>query len=100
MASPYEPGEQPWLRRGLKIIELFYTYDLLSCIFDISNDLFTNTSFHKLSIESEDQQKATIDAINEQETPSVYIRHQYFINFENFGEKSPLYMNVIRDPIR
>lgn len=76
-----------------------FVYDL-SCIFGSPNNLFTNKYIHKLSHESEDQQKATIDAINEQETPSVYIRHQYFINFENFGEKSPLYMNVIRDPIR
>lgn len=61
VASPYEPGETPWL--------------------------------------TEKQQRDTIDAINGQEMPSVYIRHQYFIDFHSFGEKSPLYMNVIRDPI-
>lgn len=61
VASPYEPGETPWL--------------------------------------TDQQQKNTIAAIKAQVMPSVYIRHQYFIDFKQFDEKSPLYMNVIRDPI-
>lgn len=29
----------------------------------------------------------------------MYIRHQYFIDFNEHNEQSPLYINVIRDPI-
>ena len=61
VASPYEPGETPWL--------------------------------------TPDQQISTINSVKEQPLPSVYIRHQYFIDFNEFGEESPIYMNVIRDPI-
>merc|ERR1712113_534555 len=61
VASPYEPGETPWL--------------------------------------TDEQQKATINAVKDQTAPSVYIRHQYFIDFNSFSELSPIYMNVIRDPI-
>ena len=61
VASPYEPGETPWL--------------------------------------TQDQQIATINSVKDQPPPSVYIRHQYFIDFNEFGEESPIYMNVIRDPI-
>ena len=31
--------------------------------------------------------------------PSLYIRHQYFIDFEQHQKLRPLYINVIRDPI-
>ena len=61
VASPYEPGETPWL--------------------------------------TTDQQISTINSVKDQPPPSVYIRHQYFIDFNEFGEESPIYMNVIRDPI-
>lgn len=30
---------------------------------------------------------------------SVYIRHQYFIDFAEHKQKRPLYINVIRDPV-
>lgn len=48
---------------------------------------------------SDEQQQKTIAAVNAQPSPSVYIRHQYFIDFNEHNTQSPLYINVIRDPI-
>ena len=57
------------------------------------------TKIHSHIYFSEEDQKRTIAAVKSQPEPAVYIRHQYFIDFNEFGEKSPLYINVIRDPI-
>merc|ERR1712226_550798 len=48
----------------------------------------------------DDQQKKVVDQIEQTDKPLVYIRHQYFIDFEEYNNKRPLYINVIRDPLK
>ncbi|XP_039249605.2 uronyl 2-sulfotransferase-like isoform X1 [Styela clava] len=48
---------------------------------------------------SGEEQMEFIKYLHSQTHPFMYIRHQYFIDFENFGEKQPIYINMIRDPI-
>jgi len=47
-----------------------------------------------------DGQRVVVKAIEATKKPLVYIRHQYFIDFEEFNFKRPLYLNMIRDPMK
>ena len=47
-----------------------------------------------------DGQRVVVKAIEATKKPLVYIRHQYFIDFEEFNYKRPLYLNMIRDPMK
>ena len=33
------------------------------------------------------------------ERPVAFLKHQHFFNFSEFGYKSPIYMNFVRDPV-
>ena len=33
------------------------------------------------------------------EEPMVFLKHQNFLRFEEFGHRSPVYMNFVRDPV-
>lgn len=33
------------------------------------------------------------------ENKTLYLRHLHFIDFENYGEKNPIYINIIRNPV-
>ena len=45
------------------------------------------------------QEEIVISHLDVAPKPTVYIRHQYFIDFEEHQKKRPIYINVIRDPI-
>lgn len=51
---------------------------------------------------SDDQQKTVVGQIltAAENEPLVYIRHQYFIDFKQFDEIRPIYLNIIRDPLK
>ena len=49
---------------------------------------------------TQEQQSKVVNQIEAEKKPLVYIRHQYFIDFEKFGKKRPIYINMIRDPIK
>lgn len=45
------------------------------------------------------EEEVVVNHLENAPHPSLYIRHQYFIDFEHHQKKRPLYINVIRDPI-
>ena len=48
---------------------------------------------------SQNEEQVVVNHLQEAPKPTLYIRHQYFIDFEFHQKKRPLYINVIRDPI-
>ena len=45
------------------------------------------------------QQSDFVTSFYNMKKPNLYIRHQWFINFEDFDQPNPIYINMIRDPI-
>ena len=45
------------------------------------------------------QQQKFVKELYELPKPNLYIRHQWFINFEEWKSNNPVYINMIRDPI-
>lgn len=50
-------------------------------------------------IPSQGFQKSIVDKISNLEANSVFVGHINYLNFTNHGKTSPIYMNLIRDPI-
>nr|XP_002130122.1 uronyl 2-sulfotransferase-like [Ciona intestinalis] len=48
---------------------------------------------------NEEEEANFVEFLHEQSPGYMYIRHQYFIDFTRFGQKQPLYVNMIRDPV-
>lgn len=46
-----------------------------------------------------DQQSRFVNGFYTLDKPNLYIRHQWFINFNDFNSENPVYINMIRDPI-
>lgn len=49
-----------------------------------------------------DERQKIVDEVHEYKTgkPLAYIRHQTFIDFDECGSKRPLYINMVRDPVK
>lgn len=45
------------------------------------------------------EQRKFIDELYTLPSPNMYIRHQWFVNFQEFHSNNPVYINLIRDPI-
>ena len=45
------------------------------------------------------QEELVISHLDNAPKPTVYIRHQYFIDFGEHEKHRPIYINVIRDPV-
>ncbi|XP_059620106.1 heparan sulfate 2-O-sulfotransferase pipe isoform X1 [Phlebotomus argentipes] len=48
---------------------------------------------------SPDQQLELSDMIVDLPTPSVYVKHVCYTNFTRFGLPTPIYVNLVRDPV-
>lgn len=48
---------------------------------------------------TQSEEQVVVNHLESVPHPSLYIRHQYFIDFHEHGKKRPLYINVIRDPV-
>ncbi|EDO38740.1 predicted protein, partial [Nematostella vectensis] len=45
------------------------------------------------------QQLAFVDMVEQQSQSFIFTRHMYFIDFQRFGSVTPIYINLIRDPL-
>ena len=54
----------------------------------------------KHEVASEKEEREVIQNITNLPTPLIYIRHIYYLRFEKLARVSPLYINIIRDPVR
>ena len=45
------------------------------------------------------EQKRFMEELQNLPPPNMYIRHQWFVNFQEFHGNNPVYINMIRDPI-
>lgn len=48
---------------------------------------------------TDEEEKSFVTQLYTEDHPFVYIRHLYFVDFTKYGEKQPLYVNIMRDPI-
>ncbi|XP_030570709.1 heparan sulfate 2-O-sulfotransferase pipe-like isoform X1 [Drosophila novamexicana] len=65
-----------------------------------------NFQFHRDAVQkvetirlAEDQQQEMAEVISELPEPSVFIKHVCFTNFTKFNLPTPIYLNVVRDPV-
>ncbi|CAO1420440.1 unnamed protein product [Diamesa tonsa] len=65
-----------------------------------------NFKFHRDSVQRVEtirlatfQQEELADMVSELETPSVYVKHVCYTNFTKFNLPTPIYINLVRDPI-
>ncbi|XP_037933295.1 heparan sulfate 2-O-sulfotransferase pipe-like [Teleopsis dalmanni] len=65
-----------------------------------------NFQFHRDAVQkvetirlAEDQQQELAEVISELPEPSVFIKHVCYTNFTKFNLPTPIYINVVRDPI-
>ncbi|CAO1430220.1 unnamed protein product [Diamesa serratosioi] len=65
-----------------------------------------NFKFHRDSVQRVEtirlatfQQEELADMVSDLETPSVYVKHVCYTNFTKFNLPTPIYINLVRDPI-
>ncbi|XP_076336643.1 uronyl 2-sulfotransferase-like isoform X2 [Tachypleus tridentatus] len=58
-----------------------------------------NSKIYDKKILDESQQRRFVKRVRKMPSPCSFDRHVFFVNFSKFGEKSPLYINVVRDPV-
>ncbi|CAM1295130.1 Uncharacterised protein g1200 [Pycnogonum litorale] len=59
---------------------------------------FSSNVYHKRRLTIGDQEQF-VRKLKSMEEPLSVDRHLYFVNFTKFNETSPIYMNVVRDPM-
>ncbi|XP_070562686.1 uronyl 2-sulfotransferase-like [Ptychodera flava] len=59
----------------------------------------TSEEWNKKNL-TQEEQKELVDEINGLEPPFIYDRHVYYTPFQRFGSKNPVWINLIRDPLR
>ncbi|XP_076367957.1 uronyl 2-sulfotransferase-like isoform X2 [Tachypleus tridentatus] len=58
-----------------------------------------NSKVYDKKMVNESEQRRFVKKVKRAPSPCSFDRHVFFINFLKFGEKSPLFINVIRDPV-
>lgn len=65
-----------------------------------------NFHFHRDAVQrletirlAPDQQQELAEMITDLPTPSVYVKHVCYTNFTEFNLPSPIYINIVRDPV-
>lgn len=61
--------------------------------------VYTNGYIHPPMIPSKELQNDLVESISNLEENSVFVGHINYLNFSDFGRQSPIYINLIRDPI-
>merc|ERR1711953_347681 len=64
--------------------------------FNVFNDIAPKM---KHNFENDNQELELIQNITRLKRPLLYIRHIYFIRFNAFGYRNPIYINIARDPV-
>lgn len=58
-----------------------------------------NSKVYDKKIMTEDEQNRFVQNITSTPAPCSFDRHVFFVNFSRFGASSPVYINLIRDPV-
>ncbi|XP_022246863.1 uronyl 2-sulfotransferase-like isoform X2 [Limulus polyphemus] len=95
--------------RGLDVDKLLYnrapkcgSTTIYSIMQKLSVDLgyqHYNSKIYNKKLLDESQQRRFVKRVKRMPSPCSFDRHVFFVNFSQFGETSPLYINVVRDPV-
>lgn len=58
-----------------------------------------NSKVYDRKIVDEDEQRRIVQLVKSTPAPCSFDRHVFFINFTKFGERPPVYINIIREPV-
>jgi dermatan/chondrotin sulfate uronyl 2-O-sulfotransferase UST len=64
--------------------------------FNVYNDIAPHMTHY---VDDDKQEMELIHNITKIKRPLLYIRHVYFIRFNAFGYRNPIYINIARDPV-
>lgn len=74
-------------------------YTLMRKLSIMNNYVHYNSKVYDKKMISEEEQSRFVHHIKSTAPPCTFDRHIFFVNFTRFDESSPIYINLIRDPV-